>query len=257
MAIANGQATLIRFLAARGIWTNIKSVCELGSQEPRPDELQGLFEAFGMKPLVENYSARDFYRHLGISQYTSVDFNGEHNALPYDLNRNLRADYNFHGIFVLVTNFGASEHCFNQYEVFRNIHQLCAAGGYMLHTVPTQGWGRHCFFRYDANFFEDLAAANNYQVLYLEPFLRLKAFLKKDKAQTIGHIQAVCAMAEFAIDQSRLSGNSTDPTAQPDISAAVNQLGKGDALFNITMACAMKKNAEQEFITPIQGLYRK
>lgn len=270
MGIGTGQALLLRFLAEKGVWKNIRTVCELGSQEPLAEELTDLFVSFGKPSMKGNYTSKDFYEYLGVKKYTSIDFNSEQDSLMFDLNRNLHADYNYDEVFDLVTNFGTSEHCFNQFEVFRNIHQLCDRGGYMLHTLPAQGWGRHCLFRYDINFYEDLAAANDYQVLFLEPFLRLKPYMGKDKADTIQHILTLCAFAESKIDQFKASKVlakrivlriktffSIDQQIGKDVNRALTRIGKGDALFNITLACILKKNNEREFVTPIQGIYQK
>jgi hypothetical protein len=268
MGIGTGQALLLRDLAERGAWKSIRTVCELGSQEPLAEELPDLFVLCDASPLKGTFSAKELYTHLGASHYTSIDINGEHNALCFDLNRNLRSEYGYHETFDLVTNFGTSEHCFNQYEVFRNIHHLCTRGGYMLHTVPAQGWGRHCFFRYDANFFEDLAAANGYEIMLLEPFLRLKPYLRQNKADTLHHVLVLCAFAESEIDKATSPGDMAPgivrgmmnrPGVQlgsHEIQKALGCVGKEQALFNITLACMLKKNQAGEFASPIQGMYQ-
>src|SRR5579862_8621009 len=258
MAIATGQGMHLRLLLERGVWREIQSVCELGSQEPRAGELREAFAAFGKQPIAGDFGAKKFYEYLGAGEYTCIDFNGEHDSLVFDLNRNLRREYKFNRTFDLVTNFGTSEHCFNQFEVFRNIHELCAAGGIMLHTNPGQGWGRHCFYRYDANFFDDLAAANNYEVIYLEPFLRLKPYFRKDKSETIAKVRAVLDFTEKMIDGGKAFEESSGELMGKEVVEAIGVIGKGEALFSITMACAMRKrHGDREFVTPIQGMYQQ
>ena len=261
MGIGTGQALLLRTLVEQGVWKDIQRVCDLGSQEPLAGELTGLFEAFGVLPLDGAYGADALYRHLGALHYRSIDFNGEHGALRFDLNKNLRAHYHYDEVFELVTNFGTTEHCFNQFEVFRNIHQLCATGGYMLHTVPTQGWGRHSLFRYDANFFEDLAAANDYQVVFLEPFLRLRPYLRLNKEDTIQHVRALCVFAESEFDKAASGTNANKSSGgqqgKVNVQRALACVGKESALFNVTLACVLKKNGADGFATPIQGMYRQ
>jgi hypothetical protein len=270
MGIASGQALLIKWLNEKGFLDDIKSVCDLGSQEPQPDELHEICSLFHIeKEKLIGCSAREFYKYIGIPNYASIDFNGEHGSLRFDLNRNITTSYNYNDVFDLVTNFGTSEHCFNQFEVFRNIHNLCKVNGYILHTVPTQGWGNHCFFRYDKNFFEDIAAANNYQILYLEPFLRLKPYLRKENRNTLKHIYTLCKFVGIEMDKIKSNDgvikniiyrlklmlpiyNVNSATLKESLEIA----GKGDAIFNITLACIFKKNDDKEFITPIQGMYQ-
>lgn len=250
-------------LAAGGDWKNVRSVCELGSQEPLPDELADLFTAFGASVPNGSYAAKDLYGHLGVERYVSIDINGEHGALQFDLNRNIQSDHRFDEVFDLVTNFGTSEHCFNQYEVFRNIHQLCRRGGYMLHTVPTQGWGRHCLFRYDANFFEDLAAANGYHIMLLKPFLRLKPYLRQRKSDSLLQVFTLLSFVEAEMNRVQgiaagdsLRGFAGRPAGR-DLTRALTRVGKEGALFNITLACIFRKDAAADFVAPIQGMYRQ
>jgi len=256
MGIASGQASLLGLLPRSNAWSGIRSVCELGSQEPLRGELTALFAAFGKPPLEGDYGAADLYHHLGVSRYVSIDFNGEHGALPFDLNLDLRAAYGFDERFDLVTNFGTTEHCFNQYEVFRTIHRLCAVGGVMLHTVPTQGWGRHCFFRYDANFFEDLAAANGYELFHLEPFLRPGPHVRRDPSETIGQVRTLCGFVEERIALVRAGGTVRIDPPVGAAAAALDRVGKGDSLFNVTLGCGLRKRVDREFAVPIQGMYR-
>ena len=54
------------------------------------------------------------------------------------------------GKFNIVTNFGTSEHVKNQEQCFANIHNLCCAGGVMIHTVPMKNhWRGHGLYKYD------------------------------------------------------------------------------------------------------------
>jgi hypothetical protein len=267
MAIGTGQALLLQTLAERGAWAGVKTVCELGAQVPVPEELTLLFASFGKASLKGNYSAKEFYEYLGATQYASIDFNGENESLVFDLNRNLRTAYGYNESFSLVTNFGTSSVVFNQFEVFRNIHQLCDKGGYMLHTLPAQGWGRRWFFKYDANFVDDLAAANDYQVLFLEPFLRFKSYFRREnRTDAIQHVITLCAFVRSKLDyvnSPKANMRSVDLEAQldienrSDVNTALAGVGKGDSLFNITLACLLKKNTEKEFVTPILSMYRK
>ncbi len=109
-------------------------------------------------------NAKDVFKSLGFSNYKCIDPDGRHNALNFDLNENIKKQ-GFNEQFDLVTNFGTSEHCFDQYHCFMNIHNLCNEGGIMIHGLPFQGGLNEGFFNYQPNFFFCLAAANNYKIL--------------------------------------------------------------------------------------------
>lgn len=112
--------------------------------------------------------AWDVYRKLGIKTYKAIDSNGLDNALEFDLNEDIRETYGFNQQYDLVTNFGTSEHCFDQFSVFRNAHNLCKVGGMMIGIVPFQGYIDHGFNNYQPLFFHDLAAANDYDLIGLK-----------------------------------------------------------------------------------------
>jgi SAM-dependent methyltransferase len=95
--------------------------------------------------------------------YRAIDLHGTEAAWRHDLNLPLPVSETFD----VVTNFGTSEHVFDQAQVFRSIHALVRPGGLMLHALPHQGGPDHGFFNYHPTFFHDLAAANAYRVATL------------------------------------------------------------------------------------------
>jgi SAM-dependent methyltransferase len=90
----------------------------------------------------------------------AIDLNGTESAWRHDLNKPLPLTETFD----VVTNFGTSEHVFDQAQLFRSIHALTRPGGLMLHAVPHQGGPDHGFYNYHPTFFHDLADANAYRV---------------------------------------------------------------------------------------------
>lgn len=268
MAIANGQVLLLQALKRSGAWAKIKSICELGSQVPIADELTTLFETFGKAPLEGGFGAKELYNYLGVSDYNSIDFNGLYGAHPFDLNRDLAADYGYKETFDLITNYGTSNVVFNQYAFFRNVHNLCKTNGYMIHTFPSKGWGNQWFYRYDVRLIEDLAAANDYQILFLEPFLRFKPYLRNPKSDALQQIRSLCDFIDSTIlkvKQLEEANTAVNPDlyAQqeiekyPDVQRALNRVGKEDALFNITLACVLKKSSDNAFQTPVLNIYQE
>lgn len=252
MGIGSGQAVLLNRLYDYGRSLFVKSVCELGDQIPIKNELNNLFYHYRKNPLKNDFKADELYDYLGYKKYVNIDINGSYKSLKYDLNDNLITEYCFDEEFDVVTNFGTTEHCFNQYQVFRNIHNLCKTNGFMLHTVPAQGWGRHCFFRYDINFFEDLSKTNHYDIIFLKPFIRLKPYIKASK-KSIYQIELFTKFLKSEI----LNIPSHSPYYENEtIENILYEIGCGRSLFNITIGCLLQKMESNEFKAPIQKMYK-
>lgn len=126
------------------------SVCELGDQWITCTDPHVL--------------AREFYeKELRCGRYEAIDGNAR-GTITADLNKPLRP---WPGKFHLVTDFGTGEHVFNQYQVWKTVHDLTMLGGYIVFDRPTQGYGEHCFYNTNECLIRDLAAANNYEILAL------------------------------------------------------------------------------------------
>lgn len=107
------------------------------------------------------------YVKMGCSRYEAIDGNGR-GTMTADLNLRLPIHEGWASAFDLVTDFGTGEHVFNQYQVFKTIHDLCKAGGFMVFDRPAQGYEEHCFWLVNECVYRDLAAANGYEVMALE-----------------------------------------------------------------------------------------
>lgn len=98
-------------------------------------------------------------------EYHALDiFDGEDITL-FDLNLESPPAH-FVGKFDLVTNFGTTEHVLNQYLAFKTMHELAKPGGVIYHDLPMGGYHLHGYFNYNPMFFEQLAVANDYEVLF-------------------------------------------------------------------------------------------
>ncbi len=64
----------------------------------------------------------------------------------------------------LVTDLGNNEHPFNVVESYISMHKLCKKSGLML--IHQNIFGGNGFYNFDISFFESMAAANNYSILY-------------------------------------------------------------------------------------------
>lgn len=144
------------------------SVIELGAQDlcAAPEVVDHVLGRAGLAAAdTPTGTARELYRRLGFAEYDCIDATDLHGALIFDLNTHIPSTYGFNRQFDLVTNLGTAEHCFNQFEVFRNMHDICKVGGYIIHACPAAGNVNHGFFNYHPRFFADLAAANQYELI--------------------------------------------------------------------------------------------
>jgi hypothetical protein len=171
--------SLYRQLKTLGIFDNIDSVVELGSQGvwcPNRTLLVGLFEAFG-RPVppekelslyrsdsgIGRASSRHLHEQLGF-KYDCVDIDGNFGALTLDINFD-PVPPAYRGKYGLTTNHGTTEHVLNQYNAFKMMHDFTAPRGYMLHALPFTVHLEHGFFNYQPNLFDALAHFNSYKTL--------------------------------------------------------------------------------------------
>tara|TARA_R110000850_G_scaffold277144_3_gene424189 strand:- start:154521 stop:155363 length:843 start_codon:yes stop_codon:yes gene_type:complete len=164
---------------------------------------------------LEGIRANGLYEILGMSHYSSIDASGASGSLMFDLNRDLRQDYQFVETYDLVTNLGTAEHCFNQHAAFKNMHDLCRPGGLMVHALTAQGNVNHGFYNYHPRFIADLAAANDYEIVKL--------------AFTVDYRPA---LIEYSLE-------------------AFKQWDSHDVL----LYAVLRKDADDEFRTPFDGMF--
>jgi hypothetical protein len=175
MGLGPPTIELYRQLKLSGALEGITEVMELGSQDfwcPQRNLVIALFEAFGRKiqnPALLNTTntnqqpARLLYEGLGI-KYFCTDVDGRDYTIVLDLNFDpVPQDHN--GRYGLVTNHGTAEHVFNQYNVFKAMHDFARPGAVLIHGMPFIVFQDHGFFNYQPEFFEALARCNSYETL--------------------------------------------------------------------------------------------
>jgi len=141
------------------------TVCELGNQTLKNSKARAeVYQQLGIEPNQPVANTKDWYLSIGFGSYLAIDVNTERDAVAMDLNVDLGKHYDFKQQFDLVTNNGTGEHVFNQYMVFKNTHDLCRLGGYMIHVLPFYRWVDHGFFNYNPNLFPCLANQNGYEL---------------------------------------------------------------------------------------------
>jgi hypothetical protein len=136
-------------------WQDVK-ICELGNQYH----------------CVFGKAAKSVYESRGVIEHVSMDLNQRDGALLVDLSKPV--DPQFRCRFNMVTNYGTTEHVSDQYQVFKNINDMCVLGGVMIHALVLPGnWPEHCRYYYDANFQHYLADLCGYTIVHraiMNPF---------------------------------------------------------------------------------------
>jgi hypothetical protein len=181
MGVGNAAVRLTVKLHRDGRFKGFGSVIELGSQDlhfanrmdvypllqgniDRQDaELKRIVEDAVRRSTERDFGTRWLYELMGFTRYACVDADGRHGAFVWDLNLPIPADQQ--GKYDFVTNHGTTEHVFNVYQSFKNIHDLTRPGGLMLHMLPLQGYLNHGFFNFQPCFYDDLAAENRYEII--------------------------------------------------------------------------------------------
>lgn len=124
--------------------------------------------------MAQGSTGKEYFTNLNID-HTSIDMNGRHGALKYDLSKEIIRD-DWIGHFNVITNSGTSEHVEpfkSQYECFENIHKFCCLGGIMVHIIPDAleiekmdaFKKKHCNNYYTRAFFELISQENGYYML--------------------------------------------------------------------------------------------
>ena len=143
-----------------------QEICELGDQTLKLE---------GRNPPKERTLAKLYFDRLGFN-HTSIDIKGKRGSVPLDLSKPI-TDERYLNRFDILTNFGTSEHVDNQFECWRNIHNLVKSGGIFIHILPmtlTEGENnKHCDYCYFPKFFANLSRSNFYNICYAEALFDL------------------------------------------------------------------------------------
>ena len=124
--------------------------CELGNQKYHVEKGRDI-------------PSKQLYESLGVN-HISIDLNGLDGAYPLDLEKPL--PFEFLNQFDVVTNYGTAEHVNDQYELFKNIHNICKTGGIIVHVFPYAGhWPKHCRYYYTKRFVKGLSKTCKYPIL--------------------------------------------------------------------------------------------
>lgn len=134
-----------------------KYMVELGDQE---FVLPGRLDYCGFEISL----SKNYYDLIGVS-HTTIDWHGKNGALIIDMSKPITSL--LFNRFDILTDFGFSEHVKDQYQNWKNIHDIVKPGGLMIHELPGQpmfpGHGECPWFTTD--FFECMAKKQNYEIV--------------------------------------------------------------------------------------------
>lgn len=221
----------------QGHFEGIRSMAEMGSQEIhlKKESFEALLGSAGLDnyrkenfrnlefyPGAPRVAAKYFYEALGVNNYACVDLNGDHQAVKIDLNEPLK-DKSLYAKFDLVTDHGTNEHVFNVAEAYRSMHRLAKPGGIL--SVIQAVYRGNGYYLFDQSFFEGIAAANNYRILFSSYVITIPD--QKDIYSQF-HIPASAKLLEV-LDWAKLS--------------------------SVEICYVFRKQEEADFVFPYQGSY--
>lgn len=181
-------------------------------------------------------STSEFFKIIGFQNYKSIDINEQDNSLPFDLNNVIEDIYNYKDEYDLVINNGTGEHVFNQFALFKNMHNLCKKNGFMLHIYPFIDWINHGFFSIHPIAFADLSAANGYEIMKI-------SFANSNGAEV-----------SYKNELNHIFGQLKPNDLKSDI-FKIMELAKKNLEKNILLVSILKKKSNNTFRIPLQGKY--
>jgi len=120
-------------------------------------------------PLSVDLDDVEFFSMLGFESVASADFSDYENpSMTLDLNQPVPTE--LHERFDVIFDGGTMEHCFDTFQVLRNIFSMLKKGGRIIHSSPSNNHVDHGFYMYSPTLFADYYSANNWKFLSLKVF---------------------------------------------------------------------------------------
>lgn len=229
-----------------GILTNSKSIADLGPQDLSPD-----LKYWGQDSTAGLVDSRDLYAKWGLRNYIAFDL-FDSRAEIVDLNTDLKRS----DTWDIVTNFGTSEHVFNQFAFMKNCHDLTKPGGISLHALPIASGMDHGFFNYHPTFFRSLAIANNYEIL---DFRYVPFESKQSQSQSHDYKYTTLSQSyEFKERRNIFLTKLKVIASLSNLQTVFSPMKFYKTFFLMDLVfVAFRKNSNSQFISPIQEKYLK
>ncbi len=228
------------------ILTNSNSIADLGPQDISSD--LGDSEPDRTGRLVDS---RNLYSKWGLKEYKSFDL-FDSRAEIVDLSTDLKRT----DTWDIVTNFGTSEHVFNQFAFMKNCHDLTKTGGISLHAVPVSSGMDHGFFNYHPTFFRSLAIANNYEILDFR-YIPFAAKQSKSRRKNYKYVKLQKSY-EFQERRNIFFTKLKIISSLSNVTTILSPMKFYNSFFlHDLVFVALKRNSSSQFIAPIQEKYLK
>jgi hypothetical protein len=261
----------------------LEKIIQHCAEKPTPNvDLKELERLKKLSPQNRIPETASYYKALGFRSYTAIDINSKFGSLVMDLNLDLHRDYQFTNTYDLVTNNGTGEHLFNQYQVFKNMHDLAKVGGLMVHIMPFVNWINHGFFSFHPILYADLAAVNDYEVVRMTFANRwgyeVEVDLKKHERSAASNGRKGASLFRRAIRRAaretknvlfKFHANRPSELTLHDSLIEIAEGSRFGALAyalqniklqdfpNIMIVVALRKTNDKAFRAPIQGRYSR
>jgi hypothetical protein len=185
MALNINIVQLSADLYQKGFFKNLKSVLDMGDQDINVNfeqlkknlfflnlkNFDQYFEAAKFYPRRPRVSSSSFWKLLGFDKTDRLDLIKLDRAKNDPLDNFFKVDLNFPiekqveiAQYDLVTDFGNNEHPFDVVESYKSMHKICKKNGFLL--IQQALIGGNGFYNFDISFFENIAAVNNYSIVY-------------------------------------------------------------------------------------------
>lgn len=171
---------LLREYKRRGL---PRSVLTLGRQHMAmtPDQAVALMEESGIAPLrklrgqedlathstlgaaLGHISDRAFFELLGVPLQSLDNSDYEGADLVHDLNHPVPVEW--HGRFDQILDSGTTEHIFDVRQSLKNVGDMLAVGGEVIHLLPANNFVNHGFYQFSPCLFFDYYCENRYKDL--------------------------------------------------------------------------------------------
>jgi SAM-dependent methyltransferase len=153
-------------LGKQEVWTTDDAMLRMAKKEACPLlTVKGDFKTQKSK-FVDSDCMSDvkFFKTLGFSTVHSVDVNSWEGAdIIHDLNLPFPPDSPHREKYDVIFDGGTLEHIFHVPNVLKNIYDLLAVGGRIIHQSPVDMFG-HGFYNFSTCFFEDFYRANEFEI---------------------------------------------------------------------------------------------
>ena len=182
MGVSVTPLSRIQYLHQKGLLLPGASIMELGAQQlycrgkedflrefissmaaKNPSVNAQQFNEAELRKLADGGFTSTLIKACGF-KYSAIDIFEGDGTIIFDLNRQEPA-VDMLNRYDLVTNFGTTEHVINQYLSMKTIHEITKPGGVIYHQLPLSGYYTHGYFAYTPLLFNQLAEANQYDVI--------------------------------------------------------------------------------------------